>query len=927
MASQVRMDLKGDGKPVECLGQTFANDDERRAHFRELLRQKLTDPAFRATPGFPMGDDEDIINMSDPPYFTACPNPFASDFVAQYGRDYDPSEPYSREPMAVDVSVGKFDRIYKAHSYHTKVPHLAIYPSILHYTQPGDIVLDGFCGSGMTGVAAQWCGLAPAEMRLEIEAHFSALGFSPPSWGARKAVLADLSPAATYIAAGLNFDFDVEEYTAAAEQLLERMRADLGWMYTTNVPDIGEVIFEYMVWSEVFRCFSCSSEIVFEPAAVDRNTWKIRDEITCPQCGATASKERMELVYTSELDPFTGAVTQAPKRVPVDIYFKQNGLLRSKSPDTEDLEKLDKIAAMRFPREFPNAAFPDSQMRRVGRMTTTKTERISDLFVNRSAQTMSALWKAATSTPAPDLRRFLTFVVEQAIWGLSTLNRYQPSQHANYGGSQVNRQLNGVYYISSMYAECSPWHNLDGKVSRLRSALLKYKANRNNVCISTGTATHLPLPDNSVDYIFTDPPFGENIYYADLNFLVESWHGVVTSVSEEAIVDRVRSKDVLEYEHLMRRSFEEYFRTLKPGRWMTVVFSNSKTSVWNAIQIALQQAGFIISEVATLDKKQGSFKQVTSATAVKQDLVISAYKPNGGLEDRFYARGVTDDTAWDFVRTHLKNLSIAKKNPNGDLRHIDERDARRLFDRMVAWFVRHNTPVPLSSAEFQAGLAERFPERDGMFFLPNQIDEYDKARMQAGDPPQRDLFVDDERTAIDWLTDFLKAKPSTYQEVHPDFTQKTGAGWRKHETKPELTRLLDENFLKYDGTGPVPSQIHAYLSSNWKELRNLDKDDAVLVDKARNRWFVPDPNKQQDVEARREKALLREFETYKAHKGRKMKEIRLEVMRVGFKAAWAAKDYRTIIDVSAKVPDEVWQEDERLMMLHSMAETRLEAER
>ena len=82
---------------------------------------------------------------------------------------------------------------------------------------------------------------------------------------------------------------------------------------------------------------------------------------------------------------------------------------------------------------------------------------------------------------------------------------------------------------------------------------------------------------------------------------------------------------------------------------------------------------------------------------------------------------------------------------------------------MVAWFVRHNTPVPLSSAEFQAGLAERFPERDGMFFLPNQIDEYDKARMQAGDPPQRDLFVDDERTAIDWLTDFLKVKPSTYQ--------------------------------------------------------------------------------------------------------------------------------------------------------------------
>lgn len=921
------MDLKGAGQPVTCLGQTFANDHERREHFRGLLRERLTDPAFRAIPGFPAGSDDDIVEMSDPPYYTACPNPFAMQFIQENGRAYDSAEPYSREPMAVDVSVGKFDSLYKAHSYHTKVPHLAIYPSILHYTRPGEIVLDGFCGSGMTGVAAQWCGLAPAQMRLEMESHFSDLGFSAPEWGARKAILSDLSPAATFIAAGLNSDFQVDEYAAAAESILHNLRDELGWMYTTNVKEVGEVYFEYTVWSEVFSCFSCSNEIVFERVAVDPKTWKIRDQITCSECGATGSKEHMDLVYITKRDPLTGQLTQVPKRIPTDIYYKHRGVLHSKVPDSEDLAKLDKISSLDFPSDFPNVEFPDSQMRRVGRMTTTKTERIADLFIPRSAQTMSALWRAAQSTPEPDARRFLTFVVEQAIWGLSTLNRYQPSQHANYGGSQVNRQLNGVYYISSMYAECSPWHNLEGKISRLKSALHKYKAKRSNVCISTGTAACLPVADCSVDYIFTDPPFGENIYYADLNFLVESWHNVFTRVEGEAIVDRVREKDVVEYEILMRRSFEEYFRVLKPGRWMTVVFSNSKTSVWNAIQTALQQAGFVISEVATLDKKQGSFKQVTSATAVKQDLVISAYKPNGGLEDRFSSRGLTDDTAWDFVRTHLKNLTVAKKASNGEMRHVDERDPRRLFDRMVAWFVRHNTPVPLSSAEFQAGLAERFPERDGMFFLPNQIDEYDKARMQAGDPPQRDLFVDDERTAIDWLTDFLKAKPSTYQEVHPDFTQKTGAGWRKHETKPELLRLLDENFLKFDGNGPVPSQIHAYLSSNWKELRNLDKDDPQLVEKARNRWFVPDPNKQQDVEARREKALLREFDIYKAHKGKKMKEIRLEVMRVGFKAAWAAKDYRTIIDVSAKVPDEVWQEDERLMMLHSMAETRLEAER
>ncbi|WP_156393841.1 MULTISPECIES: site-specific DNA-methyltransferase [unclassified Rhizobium] len=516
----------------------------------------------------------------------------------------------------------------------------------------------------------------------------------------------------------------------------------------------------------------------------------------------------------------------------------------------------------------------------------------------------------------------LVFAVEQTIWGFSILNRYSPTHF-----SQVNRNLNGVYYIASQHAECSPWYNLEGKFSRLVSAFRLFAPKSHDAFVTVGTAAHLPVSAASVDYVFTDPPFGENIYYADLNFLVEAWHGVTTAASAEAIVDSAKEKDLPWYEGAMQACFAEYFRVLKPGRWMTVVFSNSRASVWNAIQVALQQAGFVVAEVTALDKTQGSYRQVTSANAVKQDLVVSCYKPNGGLEDRFEARGLTDDTAWDFIRTHLKNLAVVKRSKVGGIEMVAERDARRLFDRMVAWFVRHNTPVPLSSAEFQAGLAERFPERDSMFFLPNQIDEYDRARMQAGDPPQRDLFVDDERTAIDWLTDFLKAKPSTYQEVHPDFTQKTGAGWRKHETKPELLRLLDENFLKFDGNGPVPSQIHAYLSSNWKELRNLDKDAPQLVEKARNRWFVPDPNKQHDVEARREKSLLREFDIYKAHKGKKMREIRLEVMRVGFKAAWAAKDYRTIIDVSAKVPDEVWQEDERLMMLHSMAETRLEAER
>ena len=256
----------------------------------------------------------------------------------------------------------------------------------------------------------------------------------------------------------------------------------------------------------------------------------------------------------------------------------------------------------------------------------------------------------------------------------------------------------------------------------------------------------------------------------------------------------------------------------EPGRWMTVVFSNSRAAVWNAIQVALQQVGFVVAEVTALDKVQGSFQQVTSPNVVKQDLVISAYKPNGGLEQRFSQRGATSESAWDFVRTHLGQLSVAKMK-DGELEFIVERDPRRIFDRLVAWFVRHDSPVPLSTDEFLSGLRSRFPERDGMVFLPEQVAVYDRKRAQVASAPQMELFVSDERSAIDWLTDFLKSRPSTYQEIHPEFITQLGAGWKKHETKPELAALLENNFLKYDGTGEVPSQIHSYLSTNHKDLR------------------------------------------------------------------------------------------------------------
>ena len=425
---------------------------------------------------------------------------------------------------------------------------------------------------------------------------------------------------------------------------------------------------------------------------------------------------------------------------------------------------------------------------------------------------------------------------------------------------------------------------------------------------------------SSIDYIFTDPPFGENIFYADLNFLVESWHWNLTSSESEAIVDKPKKKGTYEYQVLMRHCFQEYFRVLKPGRWLTVVFSNSANSIWRSIQEAMGMAGFVVADVRTLDKKMGSYRQVTSS-AVKQDLVISAYKPTAALTDKFSLGTSAPEGAWAFIKEHLRHVPIfVGQKGEGDL--IVERTAQMLLDRMIAFHVQRGLAVPLSSPEFHESLVQRFPERDGMYFLPEQVAEYDKKRTTVTAVRQLELFVNDEASAVMWLRTTLKSRPMSYQDLSPIFMKKLQS-WSKHERTMELSTLLEQNFICYNGREPVPGQIHSYLSTNFKELRNLDKEDPALVGKAKDRWYVPEPGRQADVEKIRHRALIKEFEEYKETKQRKIKLFRTEAVRAGFKAAYDAGDYRTIVAVAAKLPEKVLQEDEKLLMYYDVASTRL----
>jgi hypothetical protein len=244
---------------------------------------------------------------------------------------------------------------------------------------------------------------------------------------------------------------------------------------------------------------------------------------------------------------------------------------------------------------------------------------------------------------------------------------------------------------------------------------------------------------------------------------------------------------------------------------------------------------------------------------------------------------------------------------------------------MVAYFVQKGWLIPLSSVEFQEQLENRYLVRDGMIFLEKQMAEYDKRRLRAKDMVQMSIFVNDENSAIEWLRQQLLKKPQTRQDLHPNYMKEI-QHISKHEQLPELDALLEQNFLKYDGTEEVPSQIHTYLSSDYKDLRNLPKHDPALKAKAKERWYVPDPNKRADLEKLREKSLLREFETYREEldgSRKKLKQFRTEAIRAGFKKAWGDKDYQLIAMIGERLPENVLQEDEKLLMYFDNAQIRL----
>lgn len=339
----------------------------------------------------------------------------------------------------------------------------------------------------------------------------------------------------------------------------------------------------------------------------------------------------------------------------------------------------------------------------------------------------------------------------------------------------------------------------------------------------------------------------------------------------------------------MANSFQEFFRILKPNRWMTVEFSNTSAAVWNSIQNALGRAGFTIAIVRGLDKKQGSFNAQTTTTAVKQDLVISCYKPSSLLSEKIHT-GMPETTVWDFIEDHLLFLPVHSLQDDKTTAII-ERSPKILYDRLIAYYVQHGYAVPIDAIEFQKGLKERFIERDGMYFTASQALEYEEKRAKSDGFVPMALFIGSEADGIEWLKHKLET-PKTYQELQPDWMKDLVAP-KKGDVLPGLDVILEENFIKGDD----------------------------------GKWSKPDPENASHLEQLRGKRMMKEFNIYleaaKKPKAKRMKDTRLEVLRYGFKDCYKQKNYQDIVTVGEHIPESLLMEDEILLQYYDIAVSRI----
>ncbi|TXH00732.1 MAG: DNA methylase [Rhodocyclaceae bacterium] len=523
--------------------------------------------------------------------------------------------------------------LYNAFSYPTKISPEAIAVFIATHTKPGATVLDAFGGSGTTGLAAMLCD-RPTETMRKMAAEMGVA----PEWGPRNAHLFEIGKLGSFVARTLCSPPDPEVFSKAVDKLCQQAQMKIGRTYAAKDPSGQDGVIRHAIWSDVLVCPDCGNEITYWEAAVRHSPLSMSDSFVCGGCDKTFKIDSCERAFETVTDAF-GEDAERKKRVLARVYGKTGKTKWQRPPSKEDMEIFAEAENEPLPASAPNAELVWGDLHRAGYHKGIK--RLHHFYTHRNFLAVATLWELAGKFPT-EIRDALRLLVLSYNSSHSTLmTRVVVKKGQNdlvLTGSQ-----SGVLYISGLPVEKNVIEGVARKAKAFKEAFALLHGSSSKVEVHNRSSEQMGLPDVSVDYVFTDPPFGDYIPYAEINQINEIWLGETTDRTKEIIVSEAQKKGVGAYGKMMGNVFGEISRVLKPEGAATVVFHSAHSEIWRALVSAYGGAGLSVAATSVLDKIQASFKQVVSEVSVKGDPLLLLVKETNDTSTAKSCRKIAEE--------------------------------------------------------------------------------------------------------------------------------------------------------------------------------------------------------------------------------------------------------------------------------------------
>jgi len=776
---------------------------------------------------------KEIQKMPEEYYSGDKPNPNMRAFVEQHikERPYDPAtDDYDVPAFDKPIETTKATAIYNMHTYWSKKPHDAIRQYIRHYTKPGDLVLDPFCGSGGTALAALMEG--------------------------RKVIAIDRSPAATFITKNYCTPVDVDELQKAFEELKRKVKPEIDWLYETKCDRCsGKATTAFTVYSEVFQCPRCLEKVpLFDCVEIDGQTAKGKHKkiSACPHCH---KKGIVEEISTRE--DKLGAV-------PVLVsYFCESGCRpvrgerRYNDPNKKKLEffekydlgKIREIDEKEIPYWYPrnrmmNAPEDQECWGVKWRAGTSNFRSVDELFTKRNLWALAAIKEVAKQLKEYHLFLFcLTGIV------LSMSKMYL------WGPRDEHGIIKGTYYMPQLSRSQNVFDAFTSKVNDFKNAQSSISEVKEKIILSTQSTTNLiTLPNNSIDYIFTDPPYAEKVQYGELNFAWEAWLEFDTHWhDEEIIVNEVRGKTEDDWARMMRQAMAECYRVLKPRRCISLCYHDTSEGTWTLVQDIMAEAGFVVEKSDSalyIDTGQKSYNQLVADKVNKRDLVINFRKPKPGeLTSSIAVVGNEDKTTFnEKVCQIIRDYLGANPGSTKD----------RIYDEVVSRMVRSGQMEAHNFNELLRTVAEEvktpvmknlFEQKEPDIFGTHEISRWYLKETEL-------VIADDtenarEDTAAEKLGAFIKKSLKKHpgnEGVHYSDLFENYIYAVKDKPRRQLVEFLPDYFYKTEqGTWRLPASEEEEKAKHEARVKGLGRRVKRYIAQLEQGTIIPEHERPNDA--------------------------------------------------------------------------------